>query len=441
MAKPTNLASWGTGAAPIVEPSAGVKAAGWAPNQRPPAQWFNWWMNAVYLWMVWLDAYESTVHVWTAAQSFTRGLLATAYAAGTLPGASFSSDGAYPGAEFHGDSTFAGARFYGSGGALSVGADFVIRAGDSTNTLVWRAFRESAPGVIDTAHIGTLARIYGKFIVEKGITSGNDSGGSNAAITGNSTNAAAGLKGASADAVGPAVEAVHTGTGVAFKGTNTAGGKVLTAAATGGDGDAITATAVGIGNGVVSTTVTGNAAVLTAAGGLAVSAANNGAMPTGKFDNAGAGPALEIGTGNVRMSGAVPAMTVALPNLMTPASLVKAFVSFRLHDAAGGTVDNVTGLNVSSVTYNSATGVVSINFASNFADAFYTWTNEFETIGKCNLRTIPGFSKPVMFTKNISTFTFRLFPVIGDCLTPDTNGTTGNPNDTLTMTMTFAGRQ
>lgn len=77
MAKPTNLALWATNvnypatADPIkVEPGAGVKAAGWAPQQRPPAQWWNWWMNAVYLWMVWLDAFESTAHTWTAAQVF-----------------------------------------------------------------------------------------------------------------------------------------------------------------------------------------------------------------------------------------------------------------------------------------------------------------------------------------------------------------------------------
>lgn len=69
MAKPTNLALWAT-TGTKVEPSAGVKQAGWAANQRPPAQWFNWWMNAVYLWMVWLDAFESTAHDWTADQTF-----------------------------------------------------------------------------------------------------------------------------------------------------------------------------------------------------------------------------------------------------------------------------------------------------------------------------------------------------------------------------------
>lgn len=72
MSKPTNLAAWGA-TATKVEPSTGVKSAGWAPNQRPPAQWFNWWMNAVALWMVWLDAFESTAHSWTANQTWSGG--------------------------------------------------------------------------------------------------------------------------------------------------------------------------------------------------------------------------------------------------------------------------------------------------------------------------------------------------------------------------------
>lgn len=72
MAKPTNLGLWATTGAKT-EPSTGVKAAGWAPNQRPPAQWFNWWMNAIYLWMVWLDAFESTTHTWTATQTWSGG--------------------------------------------------------------------------------------------------------------------------------------------------------------------------------------------------------------------------------------------------------------------------------------------------------------------------------------------------------------------------------
>lgn len=68
--KPTNIAEWGTGAAPIVEPTTPQKQAGWPVDYKPPAQWFNWWMKLVHLWIVWLDAFETEAHTWTALQTF-----------------------------------------------------------------------------------------------------------------------------------------------------------------------------------------------------------------------------------------------------------------------------------------------------------------------------------------------------------------------------------
>ncbi len=97
MTKPTNLALWST-TGTKVEPSGGVKAAGWAPDQKPPAQWLNWWMNAVYLWMVWLDAFEATAHTWTATQTVDVS-------------ATFQCDGI---ANFTNDFTFLGAGAFAS---------------------------------------------------------------------------------------------------------------------------------------------------------------------------------------------------------------------------------------------------------------------------------------------------------------------------------------
>lgn len=68
--KPSNLAEWATGAAPIVEPSTPQKQAGWSVGFKPPAQWFNWWMNIMHLWVLWLDAFESEAHTWTGLQTF-----------------------------------------------------------------------------------------------------------------------------------------------------------------------------------------------------------------------------------------------------------------------------------------------------------------------------------------------------------------------------------
>lgn len=69
--KPTNLAEWATGGgAPIAEPLLAEKQAGWAVAFKPPAQWFNWWQKLVHQWVVWLDAFESDPHTWSALQSF-----------------------------------------------------------------------------------------------------------------------------------------------------------------------------------------------------------------------------------------------------------------------------------------------------------------------------------------------------------------------------------
>jgi hypothetical protein len=55
MAKPTTLPLWATTGTKVT-PSAGQQQAGWSPNDRPPAHWFNWWQNLVYTWFVWIDS-------------------------------------------------------------------------------------------------------------------------------------------------------------------------------------------------------------------------------------------------------------------------------------------------------------------------------------------------------------------------------------------------
>lgn len=49
--KPTVEPSWATdGGADIVEPASGKKATGWVVDEKPPAGFFNWYMNLMYLW-------------------------------------------------------------------------------------------------------------------------------------------------------------------------------------------------------------------------------------------------------------------------------------------------------------------------------------------------------------------------------------------------------
>lgn len=52
MAEPSKLPEWATDvSAEIVEPAEVKKKAGWV-QEIPPAEWFNWWMNNVYKWIL-----------------------------------------------------------------------------------------------------------------------------------------------------------------------------------------------------------------------------------------------------------------------------------------------------------------------------------------------------------------------------------------------------
>lgn len=56
MAKPSIVPTWATDpGAQIIEPSGARRSLGWVPGDRPPAQEFNWWQNAVGQWVDWLD--------------------------------------------------------------------------------------------------------------------------------------------------------------------------------------------------------------------------------------------------------------------------------------------------------------------------------------------------------------------------------------------------
>lgn len=58
MPAPASLPEWCSNPsdpADIVEPGAAKKEDGWNASERPPAQYFNWWQNLVYLWVEWLS--------------------------------------------------------------------------------------------------------------------------------------------------------------------------------------------------------------------------------------------------------------------------------------------------------------------------------------------------------------------------------------------------
>lgn len=144
MVKPTNLAEWGTGTAPIVEPTLPQKQAGFAVSDRPPAQWFNWFWNLVHLWIVWLDAFESTAHTWSAFQTFSAFENTTT-------------------AIFNGSLDVNGAFNLNAGAAASIGRElnFFISAVDTP--LFTRGNVATAPNLIfkqDVTVGGIVARFY-----------------------------------------------------------------------------------------------------------------------------------------------------------------------------------------------------------------------------------------------------------------------------------------
>lgn len=144
MVKPTNLAEWGTGTAPIVEPTLPQKQAGFLVSDRPPAQYFNWFWNLVHQWIVWLDSFESTAHAWSAFQTFSQFENTTA-------------------AIFNGSLDVNDAFNLNAGAAASIGRElnFFISAVDTP--LLTRANVATAPNLLfrqDVTVGGVIARFY-----------------------------------------------------------------------------------------------------------------------------------------------------------------------------------------------------------------------------------------------------------------------------------------
>ena len=54
-AKPSTVPVWNTGGTNNVEPTAGKKVAGWAPQERPPAQYFNYLQKLYGEWLEYLS--------------------------------------------------------------------------------------------------------------------------------------------------------------------------------------------------------------------------------------------------------------------------------------------------------------------------------------------------------------------------------------------------
>lgn len=63
MPKPIKKPSWVTGVAglTVVEPGVGKKAVGWAPDERPPAEYINWIYQNISDWIDYLDSVSGLI--------------------------------------------------------------------------------------------------------------------------------------------------------------------------------------------------------------------------------------------------------------------------------------------------------------------------------------------------------------------------------------------
>lgn len=80
MPRPSEYPEWADGgSATIVEPSAAKKLLGWIV-EKPPFEFFNWWMNLVYLWVVFIDTQQQAdeTNISTNATNIANHIAATA---------------------------------------------------------------------------------------------------------------------------------------------------------------------------------------------------------------------------------------------------------------------------------------------------------------------------------------------------------------------------
>lgn len=409
MPKPVVDPLWATApAVPNVEPLLVEKQAGWPVGYEPPAQWFNWWMNLVYLWCVWLRDFEITAHTWTALQTYSRGIITSAHAATSVPGIAASGNGGWAGGIFQGGSDGTpGLKAYTGSLATNPAMDVVAGWLDDIASLPLRVYRESAPGVIDADWDGIIAQISGKLTANYGTFS---SFGATVALEAFNTTAlgraldvlATGAVEAgrfrNVGGAGPAIQAEAAGANAAIIATHSANAAALQATVNNAASAAITAQNMGIGYALsmlsagtslptlFSENTGGGGAGFFRSDGLNASliGTNLGRGGGGLFSNTGTtygsdpalvarndgiGVALEVADGHAKFTGAQsPTATDGFTNTQTPMNILKGMARIQLNNTATPTILKL--FNVSSIAQDAA-GIITVNWSDPFADGSY----------------------------------------------------------------------
>lgn len=366
--KPTNNAEWGTGAAPIVEPTLPQKQAGWSPSFKPPAQWFNWFFNLVHLWIVWLDAFESEVHTWTAAQTFSAKVISN-FASSTQPAVLGFNTNAGAGVGVRGDS------------ANGIGVDGVglVRGVSGTQTGVFPGGAGVFGNATDVDAFGAIFEHLFGGVAAKINTQGSSSPNTalqvfasgygievtaqgNVGIDVNTTKSAVGTssvrtRGGRSGVLGRPAAGVTSGVGVEGIGETSGPGLKGTGGATSGDG--VTGTG-GAPNGAGARfTGTGTGQGVVAVGNVG-----------GEFGRTDADPTLPaiVSVGAIQLAGASDRLgNVAILNELHRKLTVKAWALVQLNNTPSPVI--LDRMNVAAVTQD-ANGV-NFTFAQGFASTTY----------------------------------------------------------------------
>lgn len=306
--KPSELPEWATGAADIVDPLLAEKQAGWTEGYEPPSQWFNWWMNLVYTWCVWLDAFETTAHTWTEVQTFDQGFNTNFPASSCL----------FNDAQFAGEVDMVEIHVSGAGSRAS---DFGYLVG-----------------------FGGLATFSGGVLIQTlplNVTAAATIGGT---LTANGTFIANG-------------PAVFEGN-VQIDGGNFDGGNgtwtLQQVAFSASRSTPIVSVTNGAGSGVGA-----------AAGYFKT---NDDTQPALVADASSLTKVALQAKGNIELKATIPAGGVAVKDYVTKLSIAKVLVKLKLNTTSTPDVDKE--LNMTSVAHASG-GDITINFAQDFADADY----------------------------------------------------------------------
>ena len=210
-----------------VDPPSGKKDIGWDVAEKPPAQWKNWLLYNTYNWLVWLDAFESEAHTWSATQTFGVGISVSnstlntraIYGVGNGSAEGIKGVGGASGHGVIGEGSAAGT--YGLFGyGLAAGVIGVRGEGGSGSAGGTFLGGSGAAGVQGTGGTGNSVGVAGQGVgTGTGVTGNGGSTGKGGEFLGGTGGNPCGARCVGGGTDGHGVEAVGTGTGYAVEAT------------------------------------------------------------------------------------------------------------------------------------------------------------------------------------------------------------------------------